>query len=251
MSAGYIVQVLVSQYPGIDPYALHGRLLAWKPDVALVGGTSDRVWFAVPTEDLPVAVEVSLAPPEVYAQALCDALTWTPRWEDGWATMAERYHASIVVAMRPQRQLNHASLLLGFLAVLDAVLASLDDEERERAVLHWMPAQQLLTYARYRDLRMDLGPCGPAVNIRIANATGRPGELLADTVGLADLGLPDLQTVVRGEDPADVLRRMRVLVSRLFVGARLGCAWMEEDAMVPPMRETLTLKLDRKETDSW
>ena len=251
MSTGYIVQVLVSQYPTFDPYELHRRLLNWKPDVALVGGTHDRVWFALPTDDLPVEVTVSIAPPEVYAQALCDALTWTPRWEEGWSTMAARYHASIVIALRPQRQINHASLLLGFLAVLDAVLASLPPEELEHAVLHWMPAQQLLTYDQYRDLRIDLGPCGPAVNIRIANATGRPGELLADTVGLSELGLPDLQTVVKGEDPAEVLRRMRVLVSRVFIGARLGCAWIEEDSMVPPMRDTLTLRLDRKETDSW
>ncbi len=250
MSGGYTVQVLVSEQPRLDPYALHARLLDWRADVQLVGGDDQRVRFAIPTEDLPLFVDLACAPPEVYAQALCDALTWTPRWHEGWSTMAERCQASIVVTLTPQRPINHASLLLGFLAILDTVLAGLSPPQLASAVLHWMPAQQLLTYAQYRELRMDLGPCGPAVNIRIANATGRPGELLADTVGLCELGLPDLQTVFRGEDPAVVTDRLRLLVRRMFVGDRLGCAWTEEASMVPPMRDTLTLALDRKETDS-
>ncbi len=251
MSGGYTVQVLISEFAGLDPYALHERLLDWRADVQLIAGDVQRVTLAVPTADLPLFVDISLAAPEVYAQALCDALTWTPRWHEGWSTMAERCHASIVVTLTPQRPLNHASLLLAFLAVLDGVLAELDPAELATAVLHWMPAQQLLTFDQYRELRTDLGPCGPAVNIRIANATGRPGELLADTVGLCELGLPDLQTVFRGEDPAEVTDRLRLLVRRMFVGDRLGCAWVEEASMVPPLRDTLTLALDRKETDSW
>lgn len=248
---GYSVQILVSHHSGFDPRALHAHLLEWRRDVQILAGDATRVSLAVPTADLPLFIEVARAEPEVYAQALCDALTWTPRWHEGWSTMAERYHASIIVALKPQRPINHASLLLGFLAVLDTVLATLDPTALATAVLHWMPAQQLLTYEQYRDLRVDLGPCGPAVNIRIANATGRPGELLADTVGLSELGLPDLQTVFRGDDPAEVMDRLRLLVRRMFVGDRLGCAWVEEASMVPPMRDTLTLALDRKETDSW
>ena len=251
MAGGYSVQVLVSHHEGFDPAALHARLLEWRGDIGLLRAERDHVTFAVPTDDLPLHVDISRAPLERYAQALCDALTWTPRWHEAWASMAQRYHTSIVVELSAQRPINHASLLLGFLAILDSVLATLDPEELDLAVLHWMPAQQLLTYAQYRELRVDLGPCGPAVNIRIANATGRPGELLADTVGLCELGLPDLQTVFRGEDPAEVTDRLRLLVRRMFVGDRLGCAWIEEASMVPPMRETLTLALDRKETDSW
>lgn len=251
MAGGYTVQILVGQHAGFDPVALHARLSNWRADVEMVHGDERQLKFAVPTADLPLFIDIAHAAPEEYAQALCDALTWTPRWHEGWSSMAERYHASVIVAMRPQRPLNHASLLLGFLAVLDTVLATLEPEELAQAVLHWMPAQQLLTYAQYRELRMDLGPCGPAVNIRIANATGRPGELLADTVGLSELGLPDLQTVFAGLDPAEVTQRLRLVVRRMFVGDRLGCAWMEETSMVPPLRDTLTLKLDRKETDSW
>jgi hypothetical protein len=95
-----------------------------------------------------------------------------------------------------------------------------------------------------RLLRTELGPCGPAVNVRIANATGRPGELLADTIGLAALGLPDLQIVFSQRDPAEVASRLRGLVRNVFVGDRLDCGWVEETSFVPPERDALTLQLD-------
>jgi hypothetical protein len=135
-------------------------------------------------------------------------------------------------------------MLLAFLATLDAVLASLDEEDRIGAVLHWIPAQQLLTIERYRTLRIDHGPCGPAVNVRIANASGRPGELLADTVGLTELGLPDLQLVFTDRDPAEIMLRLRLMVRSMFVGDRLDCGWIEEASFVPPERDALTLELD-------
>jgi hypothetical protein len=132
-------------------------------------------------------------------------------------------------------------MLLSFLAVLDTWLTTLDVDDRERAVLHWMPAKQLLTYHQYQLLRTELGPCGPAVNVRISNATGRPGELLADTVGLTELGLPDLQIMFSQRDPAEVVRKLRAYVRSVFVGERLDCWWIEESSFVPPMRDALTI----------
>src|SRR3954463_6952741 len=105
MAGGYTVQILVSQHAGFDPEALYERLCDWRADIELLHGSPAHLALAVPTEDLPVLVDIGPAEPEVYAQALCDALTWTPRWDEGWSTMAERYHASIVVALRPQHPL--------------------------------------------------------------------------------------------------------------------------------------------------
>lgn len=255
MSAGqglhYTVQILVRDSVVFDPDVFHARLRAWRANVELMTAEPQRFVLAVPTDDLPLLVYVFDAPLEAYAAPLCDALTWTPGWHEGWPAMAARYGSSIVVSMTAQRAINHASMLLAFLAILDTVLGMLDAEDLGDAVLHWVPAQQLLTIEQYRALRIDLGPCGPAVNVRIANATGRPGELLADTVGLSDLGLPDLQTVFTGGDPTEVADRLRTLVRRMFVGDRLDCAWVEETSMVPPLRDTLTLSLDRRESDSW
>lgn len=239
----YTVQILVPHAVQLEPLELLRRMRAWRPDVGLVRGGA-QLTFRIPTNDLPLLVSIFEAPPEAYAAPLCDALTWTPWWHERWDDIAERCPTSIVVELRVARPINHASMLLAFLAVLDAVLASLDQEELIGAVLHWIPAQQLLTIERYRALRSDHGPCGPAVNVRIANATGRPGELLADTIGLAELGLPDLQLVFSGRDPAEVMLRLRLMVRSMFVGDRLECGWIEEGSFFPPERDALTLQLD-------
>jgi hypothetical protein len=235
----YTVQLLLPEPVPILAEELHDRLREWRPNVEQLG---QRAVYAIPTADLPVLVHVFAAELDTYADALCDALTWSPAWR--WEDLKKRCPASIAIAMQAQRPLNHASLLLAFLAVLDSVLFWFPPHIRDRVVLHWIPAQQLLTFDQYRLLRTELGPCGPAVNIRIANATGRPGELLADTVGLTDLGLPDLQTVFSDRDPAEVTMRLRAYVRSVFVGDRLECNWIEESSLVPPARDALTLMLE-------
>jgi hypothetical protein len=235
----YTVQILMAERVALDARALHDRLCEWRPDIEILG---ERALFAIPTADLPLLVHIFPAELDTFAEPLCDALTWSPTWR--WEELERRCPTSIAIAMSAQRPINHASLLLAFLAVLDTVLSSFDPAVRDGVVLHWIPSQQLLSYDRYRLLRIELGPCGPAVNIRIANATGRPGELLADTVGLADLGLPDLQIVFSGRDPSEIEGRLRELVRNVFVGDRLDCGWVEEASLVPPMRDALTLQLD-------
>ena len=242
--APYTVKILVPRAVQIEPLQLLRRMRAWRPDIRLVRGDDGRLTFRIPTNDLPLLVSVFEAAPEAYAAPLCDALTWTPWWHERWDDIAARCPTSIIVEMKVQRPIHYASMLLAFLAALDAVLASLDDEEHHGAVLHWLPAQQLLTLERYRALRIDHGPCGPAVNVRLANGTGRPGELLADTVGLAELGLPDLQLAFRGRDPGEVMLRLRLMVRSMFVGDRLECGWIEEASFFPPERDALTLQLD-------
>lgn len=243
VAAPYAVQILVPRAVQLDPLDLHRRMRAWRSDVVLLDGDG-QLGFRIPTADLPLHISIFEALPEAYAAPLCDALTWTPWWHERWDDIAERCPTSIVIELTVQRPINYASMLLAFLAMLDAVLASLPDEDRIGAVLHWIPAQQLLTIERYRALRIDHGPCGPAVNVRIANATGRPGELLADTMGLAELGLPDLQLVFKDRDPSEVALRLRLMVRSMFVGDRLDCGWIEETSFVPPERDALTLQLD-------
>ena len=237
----YSIQVLLPRRLAFDAAGLLFALRRWRGDISLTSCSAEHVTIAIPTGDLPLYVQLFQAAPDAYAGRLIDALVWSAAWHERWEDTARRCPTSVVVAMTAQRSINYASMLLSFLAVLDTWLAMLDIDERERAVLHWMPAKQLLTYHQYQLLRTELGPCGPAVNVRIANATGRPGELLADTVGLAELGLPDLQLVFSDRDPAEVVRTLRAYVRRLLVGDRLDCAWIEEASLVPPERDALTL----------
>ncbi len=240
----YRVQVLMPRWTAIPADELIARARRWRGDVRVAQRQTDRVALEIPTDDLPLLATIFLAPPEAYADELRDALTWSAAWHERWDDTAARCPASLVVAMAAQRPINHASMLLAYLAILDAALFSLDDADRSQAVLHWVPAQQLMTFEHYLSLRTSLGPCGPAVNVRVANATGRPGELVADTVGLAELGLPDLQIVFADRDPAEIILRLRLLVRAMFVGERLACSWIEETSRVPPERDALTLQLE-------
>jgi len=235
----YAVQVLLPEPAVIDPAVVHGQLRAWRSDVQLISGDGEHFGFAIPTQDLPLLAHVFEASTDAYAAQLDDALMWSPTWRERYEAVA-RCRSSIVVSMVAHRAINHATMLLAFLSVLDSVLASVDD--LRPSVLHWMPSQRVMPFATYRLLRMELGPCGPAINVRISRAGA--SDTVADTIGLADLGLPDLQTLATGRDPAALAFRLVHLARRMFVGDKLDCTWVEEASFSPPCRDVLTLQLD-------
>jgi hypothetical protein len=236
----YAVQVLLPQPAVLDPAVVHGQLRAWHKDVQLIRAPRDEHFgFAIPTQDLPLLAHVFPAAPDAYATQLEQALQWSPTWRERHRAVAQ-CQASIVVSMVAHRAINHATMLLAFLSVLDTVLASVDD--LRPAVLHWLPAQRVMPFSTYRMLRMELGPCGPAVNVRIAPVGD--SDTVADTIGLSDLGLPDLQTLATGHDPATLAFRLVHLARSMFVGDKLDCAWVEEAAFAPPSRDVLTIQLD-------
>jgi hypothetical protein len=241
----YTVQILLPHLVPVNPYSICSHLKTWRPDVDLVEAELFHTAITIPTADLPVLVDIFQAAPETYATALAEALRWTAPWPELDDALG-RARASIVVSMAPERQLNHASMLLAFLAVLDTVLIELSDDMRAAAVLHWLPSLQVMSFERYRNLRTELGPCGPAVNVRLA-AGAHPGEVLADTIGLAVLGLPDLQVSFHEtqRSPEEVRLRLVLLARGLFVGDDIPCAWIEEESIAPPTRDALTLHLDQ------
>ena len=236
----YAVQVLLPQPAVLDPAVVHGQLRAWHSDVQLIGGQhGGHFGFALPTQDLPLLAHVFSAAPDAYATQLDEALMWSPTWRERYEAVA-RCRASIVVSMVAHRAINHATMLLAFLSVLDTVLASVED--LRPTVLHWLPAQRVMPFSTYRLLRMELGPCGPAINVRISQVGD--SATVADTVGLSDLGLPDLQTLATDRDPATLAFQLMRLARSMFVGDKLDCTWVEEASFSPPNRDVLTLQLD-------
>lgn len=236
----YVVQILLPQPAVIDPAVVHAQLRAWRDDVQLIAGVPGRHFgFAIPTHDLPLLTHVFAAAPHAYGAQLEQALLWSPTWRERHEAVA-RCRTSIVVSMVAHRAINHATMLLAFLSVLDTVLASVDD--LRVTVLHWIPAQRVMPFSTYRLLRMELGPCGPAINVRISSIGEH--EAIADTVGLSELGLPDLQTLATNRDPAALTFRLMHLARSMFVGDKLDCSWVEEASFSPPTRDVLTLQLD-------
>jgi hypothetical protein len=236
----YAVQLLLPRVAVLDAAVVHGQLLGWRNDVQLIRPPrGDHFGFAIPTHDLPLLAHVFAAAPTAYANQLDEALQWSPTWRERHEAVA-RCRASLVVSMVAHRAINHATMLLAFLSVLDTVLGSIDD--LRSTVLHWLPAQRVMPFSTYRLLRMELGPCGPAINVRIAQIG--ESDTIADTVGLSDLGLPDLQTLATGRDPAALAFRLVNLARSMFVGDKLDCVWVEEASFSPPRRDALTLQLD-------
>jgi hypothetical protein len=236
----YTVQVLLPQAAVLDPAVVHGQLLGWRGDVQLIGAShGEHFGFAIPTQDLPLLAHVFTAPPDAYGAQLGLALRWSPSWRERYEAVA-RCQSSLVVSMVAHRAVNHATMLLAFLSVLDTVLASIDD--LRPSVLHWLPAQRVMPFSTYRLLRLELGPCGPAINVRIATSGDR--DTVIDTVGLSDLGLPDLQARATDRDPTMLTSRLVGLARRMFVGDKLDCVWVEEASFSPPLRDALTLQLD-------
>jgi hypothetical protein len=236
----YTVQILLPKPAVLDPEIVHRQLRAWRADVQLIGAVpGEHFGFAIPTQDLPLLAHVFPATPDAYAAQLEEALQWSPTWRERHEAVA-RCRASIVVSMVAHRAINHATMLLAFLSVLDTVMASVDDVRP--CVLHWLPSRRVMPFSTYRLLRMELGPCGPAINVRISPAGER--DTVADTMGLAELGLPDLQTLATGRDPAALAFRLVNLARSMFVGDKLDCTWVEEASFSPPSRDVLTLQLD-------
>src|SRR5258706_439837 len=69
--------------------------------------------------------------------------------------------------------------------------------------VHWQPSQQVIDPSAYRAASekppADLFFAG-ALNVRLFNIENSPGDFVMDTLGLAALGLPDLQCHFRRLD---------------------------------------------------
>lgn len=74
--------------------------------------------------------------------------------------------------------------------------------------IHWRPSQQIINPASYllsQKAGENFNPLYGAVNVRLFNISdGGEGDTLMDTMGLAALGIPDLQCHFRGLDVNDI-----------------------------------------------
>ena len=178
---------------------------------------------------MPCTCGPTQAEPEIFAAELERALQWSWLWQDRWSEIARRCPWSIIVEMTRAAPVHYAGMLLQFVGVLDHVL-SLLDEAGPRGVAAALDAGAA-DPVRHAVPRAARGPRAVRSGDRTCGSRtrpARPGELLADTVGLAELGLPDLQVVFTDRDPADVAKRLRRLARSIFVGERLDCGWVEE-----------------------
>src|SRR6267142_1632925 len=90
------------------------------------------------------AVQILLPQAAVLDPAVVHGQLWSPTWRERYEAVA-RCRSSLVVSMVAHRAVNHATMLLAFLSVLDTVLGSVED--LRPTVLHWLPAQRVMPFA--------------------------------------------------------------------------------------------------------
>ena len=122
--------------------------------------------------------------------------------------------------------------------------------------IHWFTSQRYVNPDEYLAARDEGDPLYPAVNVRMFRIEDQaPGELIMDTVGLARLGLPDLQCHFTGIEPGQVAGLLYGYADYLFANGNViedghtvqgvdpESRWLahHEIAVVKPEREVIDL----------
>jgi hypothetical protein len=160
----------------------------------------------------------------------------------------------------------------GYLLVTDVMASMLNYKERlalfqrvllgalevvDCAAIHWMPSQQMVSPQAFVKAMGEGGSapffCG-ACNVRLFNVEGTEDTIM-DTLGLAALGLPDLQCHfhdLEANDVAQILYNLAFYLSEngnvmedghTVTGTSPEARWrcQREASLVPPEREVLDI----------
>ena len=215
---GYAVELLYASSPPLDADKLAPRVRAFCPrsDAVDAGGRPPILFshkdHLVPV-DLPADAngDVAAAVPArtvvmptdrvVDVAALHESLGQTRDWDDAALALA-RSTARVVVTDLLAKDLPPRERLALFEAVLLGVI-----EAARPAAIHWRPAGKLVDPAALLKAsgspEVDALPQA-AINVRLFRVKHSDQDLLMDTLGLAALGLPDLQVVFHKMEPARV-----------------------------------------------
>jgi hypothetical protein len=255
------VQLLfAAEPPPLDRGRLHESLRARLGAVRLAEPDSPGLLLAQ-VDDLPrgdvgeTAVPTSLqwmSAPLEQRDALHAAAAQTWDWPEAEDAAAAAAWSVFVMSMLSWSWLHRSTRLRLLHAGVEASL-----DQLEPLALHWPTAERLVSPAAYRRVRAEEADrLYPAANVRMFTIKGgRPGETLMDTVGLAPLGLPDLQLTFSQLEPNDVAGRLADLALYLFTegdviesghtteGVPPGSRWVcrRTPALAPPEREAIEL----------
>jgi hypothetical protein len=257
----YSVELLYNQTPTLLGDALRDELgqLGYTIEQLRPGRAPGSFAFSFPAQLLAAAHQPAQPPLIVIAvrdeplsyDELRPALQQAAEWPQASAVVAP--HTAVVRISDFHAEGFDARTRLAFMHdVVGAVLALAPP-----VAIHWQPSQRLIPPDRYRAERKNgHDPIFPAVHLRHFSVQDPlVEETVTDTLGLAALGLPDLQchsTGLERESVAAVLQRVAYV---LFAqGNVLGegdtVAGLTPDqpwrcrrrlALIPPVRETIDL----------
>jgi hypothetical protein len=253
----YMVELLYTERPQIDRERLLDELRRRCGNVERLTSHEELYLYAFPDHlahytDGSVPAQIFLAFPEERKEPmnLDDALQQSWGWEGAHAAAAA-CQTSVLLTDMMARGLDYKTRLELFHNALESVLAVAPCQ-----AIHWAPAQHLVDPQAYLEARRspDAHPLQHAVNVRFFHiSNGQPGEMLMDTMGLATLGLPDLQCHFLELEPGEVARVLYNTAAYIYdngdivedghtiQGIRSDDRWLcrHELALVGPDREVL------------
>jgi hypothetical protein len=213
--AGYRVELLYSKPPSLDPGAIQKELTSSLPESEVkelkqgdlsIAHKGHTVKFADGEGRPMTAVFVARDRPvsqEEFRQALEQTWSW-PR-EDARARI-DRSRFRVVVMDLLSLGLPYRTRLRLVYEVIRAVAKTAQPE-----VAYWHPAGWMVAPEKLTD-----DPLDAALNARLFRVDDRPGEIVMDTLGLAALGVPDLQCHFKGLEAGRVAGFLRGVGTYVF-----------------------------------
>ncbi len=179
------------------------------------------------------------------------ALQQTWQWKAEATEAVSRCQGYIMVNDMLGRLLPHQQRMEWLYHLIESLLDQVDCH-----AIHWVSSSQVVNPEIYQAMRRQQPPhpLYGAVNVRLFNiGNGQPGEVVMDTLGLAALGLPDVQCHFINLDLNAVANLLYNLALYLFQqgdiiddgntveGLQPGSKWVcqHEEAIVAPQREVL------------
>jgi hypothetical protein len=216
------VQLLYEREPRLDADLLLGQLRKNCGTALLAEHKNDLQIFKFPDckgnlwgkSDVPFQCTIATAVPAVPMADLETSLSQTRDWPRARA-VAETCKAMIVVHDLMANWHDPRQRLAMFQKVVRSLL-----EITSCAAIHWIPSLRLVepkAFLRSQESGEHRDPLFGAVNIRAFRMEdGAPGEMCMDTMGLARLGLPDVQCHCIGWNPAYVADALYAIAGFVF-----------------------------------
>jgi len=257
----YAVELLCTQRPFIRKRALLDALRRRCPDVAPIDSDPNSDLLSFVYRDHPLFISDIEVPAQTFIATTDKRVS--PREYDAALQQSWKFAEAREAVGRCQ-----TSVL-----VTDILSSSLPYDERidlfQRALLgvlevvpceaiHWQPSQQIVSpddFIRAAETSPAAMFFAGPLNVRFFNVSDSPGDMLTDTLGLAAIGLPDLQCHFRDLDPDDVARVLHNTAWYIFqegdvigdghtvAGTTPGSKWhcQHEESLTEPKRVVLDL----------
>jgi hypothetical protein len=228
-AGAYCVELLYERLPTIPKGALLQSLSRRCPDIAPLDGKLDTgpLAFAhtkhgIRYKDATLPAQCLVAAPDkpFDPAGLQPALQQSWWWPQAREVVA-RCRASVLVTDMMSAALDYRERLELFQKALAATL-----ETAPALAIHWRPTGQCVNPQTFLDAVAQHGyrhPLPGAINVRFYRISGYKAEketttedMLTDTLGLAALGLPDLQCHFRRLNPDSVVRILYNAACYLF-----------------------------------